>query len=125
MTQFFTYAVDKRLAPFWLPWGLRPRHDGVTITDDTFRATFGLFKIETPLDNVTEAHITRGYRWWTAAGVRMSLSDDGLMFGTNSDAGVCVHFGAKVRSLLRPTGHSALTVTVADLDGLVAELNKQ
>ena len=33
MAEFFSYAVDKRLAPFWLPFGLRPGRDGVTITD--------------------------------------------------------------------------------------------
>ena len=69
MTEFFAYAVDKRLAPFWLPFGLRPSKDGVTITDDgVFRATFGFMKFETPLTNIVEAHVTRNYRWWTAAG---------------------------------------------------------
>jgi hypothetical protein len=34
MAEFFAYAVDKRLAPFWLPFALRPSKDGVTITDD-------------------------------------------------------------------------------------------
>ena len=78
--------------------------------------------METPLTNVDEAHVTRNYRWWTAAGARGSRVDDGLTFGTNSSAGVCVHFRAPVRSLLRPKGHSALTVTVADVDGLVDRL---
>jgi cation transport ATPase len=31
------------------------------------RATFGLFKLETPLENADGAHITRNYRWWTLA----------------------------------------------------------
>jgi hypothetical protein len=53
MAEFFAYAVDKRLAPFWLPFGLRPSKDGVTITDDgTFRATYGFFRVETPLTNI-------------------------------------------------------------------------
>ena len=64
MAEFFAYAVDKRLAPFWLPFGLRPSKDGVTITDDgKFRATFGFVRFETPLSNIDEAHITRNYRW--------------------------------------------------------------
>ena len=87
-------------------------------------ATFGFFKIETPLSNIDGAHITRNYRWWTAAGVRGSLVDDGLTFGTNADAGVCVHFRERVPSPMRRKGHSALTVTVADLDGLVARLDR-
>lgn len=57
MAEFFSYAVDKRLAPFWLPFGLRPGRDGVTITDGgTFLATFGFLKLETPLANIDEPH---------------------------------------------------------------------
>ena len=76
-------------------------------------------KLETALSNVTGAHITRGYRWWTAAGARRSMKDDGLTFGTNAHGGVCIHFRDKVPSPLSRKGHSALTVTVEDLEGLV------
>ncbi|MGD0605741.1 MAG: hypothetical protein ABSA53_19365, partial [Streptosporangiaceae bacterium] len=73
MAEFFTYAVDRRLAPFWLPFGLHPGRDGVTLTDDgTFLARFGFIRLETPLANISEAHVTRDYRWWTSAGVRLS-----------------------------------------------------
>ena len=123
MTQTFLYAVDIRFAPMWLPFGVRPSKDGVTITDDgRVKATFGFLGLETPLVNVTGAHITRGYRWWTAIGARTSFVDDGLSFGTNTKAGVCIHFAEKVASPLSRKGHSALTVTVADLDGLVRAL---
>ncbi len=123
MPEFFTFAVDKRLAPFYLPYGFRPGRDGVTITDDgIFLARFGFLHLETPLGNIDEAHVTRGYRWWTAGGARMSLADKGLTFGTSWSAGVCVHFRAPVPSPLRRKGHPALTVTVADVDGLVARL---
>jgi hypothetical protein len=125
VAEFFPYAVDKRLAPFWLPFGVRPSKDGVTITDDgTLRATFGFFKMETPLTNIDDAHVTRDYRWYTAAGARGSMVDDGLTFGTNTAAGVCIHFRDKVPSPLRRKGHSALTVTVADVDGLTARLQR-
>jgi hypothetical protein len=121
MSRFFRYDVDIRLAPMWIPFGIRPSKDGVTLPDDDgFEATFGFLRVETDLDNIVGAHITRGYRWWTAVGVRRSFVDDGLTFGTNAKAGVCVHFREKVSS---PLGrHSALTVTVADLDGLVRAL---
>jgi hypothetical protein len=123
VSRFFPYAADLKLAPFWAPLGVRPSRDGVTLTDDgRFVAKFGLLHLETGLDNVDGAHVTRGYRWWTAAGARMSFVDDGLTFGTNANAGVCVHFRDKVPSALRRKGHSALTVTVADLDGLVDAL---
>ena len=123
MSQLFKYDIDKKFAPMWVPFGVRPWKDGVTITDDgLFRATFGLLRLETPLDNVIGAHVTRGYRWWTAVGARGSFVDDGLTFGTNTKAGVCVHFREKVRSAVSRKGHSALTVTVADLDELVQAL---
>jgi len=123
MDQVFPYQVDLKLAPFWAPFGVRPSKDGVTITDDgRFVATFGFLRVETPLANVADAHITSGYRWWTAAGARLSFADDGLTFGTNAAGGVCVHFREKVSSALRRSGHSALTVTVADRDGLALAL---
>ncbi len=123
MRQVFPYATDRRLALFWAPFGVRPAHDGVTLTDDgEFLATFGFLKLGTPLTNVTGAHVTGGYRWWTAVGARRSMVDDGLTFGTNATAGVCVHFRDPVASPLRRAGHSALTVTVADPAGLVAAI---
>ena len=123
MDQRFRYATDLKLAVFWAPFGVRPSRDGVTLTDDgRFVATFGVLRVETPLTNVGGAHVTEGYRWWTSAGARRSFADDGLTFGTNADRGVCVHFGEKVPSPLRRNGHSALTVTVADPEGLVAAL---
>ncbi len=92
MDEHYGYAIDKRYLPVLLPFVLRPSRDGVTLTDDgRLAATFGFFKIATPLLNVTDAHITRNYRWWTSCGVRMSRVDDGLTFGTNHDGGVCIH----------------------------------
>src|ERR1700722_17313668 len=89
MAQRFVYAIDKRYLPVLLPFGLRGSKDGVTLEEDSFLATFGPFKLATPLANITGAHITRHYRWWTAFGVRLSRADDGLPFGTNHDPGVC------------------------------------
>jgi hypothetical protein len=123
VSEHFRYAIDKRYLPVLLPFLLRPARDGVTLTDEgSLVATFGLFNMVTPRSNISGAHITRNYRWWTACGVRMSRVDDGLTFGTNHEAGVCIHFAERVPSRLRRTGHSALTVTVADLDGLTTAL---
>ena len=122
MDQLFRYEIDAKLAPFWLPFGVRPSRDGVTVGEGRFRATFGFLHVETLLVNITGAHVTTGYRWWAAAGARRSFADDGLTFGTTAAGGVCVHFDQLVSSPLRPKGHSALTVTVADREGLVAAL---
>ena len=123
MSQFFPYRFDDRFKALWWPLGARPGKDGVTLTDDSFVATFGRLRLETPRANVTGAHVTRGYRWWTAVGARLSFADDGLTFGTNRDAGVCVHFDERVHRVIGLRDHSALTVTVDDLDGLVAALD--
>lgn len=93
--------------------------DGVTVTGDTFTATFGRRRVETPLSNVTGAHITRDYAWFKAIGMRLSAADDGLTFGTATHGGVCVHFEDRVRRVIGVRDHSALTVTVEDLDGLL------
>jgi hypothetical protein len=124
VSEHFRYRIDKKFAPLWLPFGVRPSKDGVTLTDDgRFVATYGFVRIDTPINNIDRAHMTSGYRWWTAIGARLSFVDDGLTFGTNHDAGVCVHFNTKVRSVLRRSGHSALTVTVADIDRLIDALD--
>jgi hypothetical protein len=124
VSEVFPYAVDKRFLAIWSPFGIRPSKDAVILTDDgRFVATYGFSRLETSLDNVTGAHVTRGYRWWKAIGVRGSFEDDGLTFGTNIEGGVCIHFRNRVKGPLRRSW-SALTVTVADLDGLVAALNR-
>jgi hypothetical protein len=124
VTRHFDYAIDRRYLPVLLPLLLRPSRDGVTLTSDgLFVATFGLVKVTTPRSNIAEAHVTRDYRWWTAVGIRMSYADDGLTFGTNHEKGLCIHFVEKVASPLRRSGHSALTVTVVDVEGLKGALD--
>ena len=121
----FKYAVDRRFLPVLVPFGFRSSKDGVTITDEgDFHATFGVLALQTRMDNIDGSHITRDYRWWTAIGARRSFADDGLTFGTNYNAGVCIHFRDKVPSILRRNGHSALTVTIEDLEGLAEALSR-
>src|SRR6478736_92093 len=82
------------------------------------------FTIETPLDNVVGGHITEHYRWYTGVGIRGSMVDDGLTFSTNRDRGVCLHFKEPIPRVIGRKPHSALTVTVADCDGLVASIGE-
>jgi hypothetical protein len=125
VAQFFPYDFDERFVLGYLPFGVRPSRDGVTLTDDNrFVATFGFFRVDTPISNVAGAHVTGPYRWWTAVGARISFVDDGLTFGTTSRRGTCVHFRQKLPSRLGFRPHSALTVTVADPDGLVGALTQ-
>jgi hypothetical protein len=121
---FFPYSFDQRYSLLWMPFGVRRESDGVTVTDDVFRATFGFFTLETPRRNVKGGHITERYRWYTAIGARLSFADDGLTFGTNPDRGVCVHFHERTRAVVGWRRHSALTVTVADCEGLLAAIGE-
>lgn len=124
MSEFYPYQFDRRFLPMWLGVGALPWRDGVTITDDEqFVATFGVLRVSTPLQNISDAHVTGPYRWWTAVGPRISFADDGLTFGTNPHAGLCIHFHNKIKRVIGFRDHSALTVTVADPHALEARLS--
>lgn len=126
MSEFFPYHFDRRFLPMWLGAGALPWRDGVTLTDDAhFVATFGVLRVDTPLDNISDAHVAGPYRWWTAVGPRISLADDGLTFGTNTQAGLCIHFRDKIKRVIGFRDHSALTVTVADPSALEARLRSE
>ena len=120
---FFPYRVDPRFRVLLAPMRLRST-DGVTVTDETFVATFGPKRVEVPMTNVVEAHATHDYQWFKAIGMRLSFVDDGLTFGTSTHGGVCVHFDERIPKVIGPRDHSALTVTVDDLDGLVTAINE-
>jgi hypothetical protein len=122
--QRFPYDVDLRFAPVLLPLGLRPRRDGVVLTDDgRFRATYGWVTIETPIANIKTAENTGPYAPWKSVGIRLSLADSGLTFGTTGRSGVCVTFHDRVRGVVGRR-HAGLTVTVADPDGLLAAIQR-
>jgi hypothetical protein len=122
-SRFFPFRYEPRLAPIWLPFRLWPTAQGVTVTKDgRLIARYGPLHVEAPLSQVVHAHVTGPYRWWTAVGARLSMADDGLTFGTNATEGVCIHFEPRIHRVLGLRDHSALTVTVADSEGLVAAI---
>ena len=121
--RFFPYDFDLRFALIWRPLGAKPATDGVTIGKTNVIATYGRFRVETPLTNVDCAEKTGPYKWWRAVGLRGSGVDSGITFGTTPRGGVCILFKDRIDQVL-PTAkaHAGLTVTVADCDGLVAAL---
>lgn len=122
--RFFPYDFDARFAWIWGPLGARPKKDGVTLTDGgIFVATFGRFRVETPLSNIKGAKKTGPYRWWRGVGLRGSGVDSGITFGTTPRGGVCILFKERIPKVIPPAPrHAGLTVTVADRDGLVQAL---
>lgn len=119
--QFFPYAFDDKFKVLLAPL-LVTSKNGVTVTDSTLRATFGLCSIETPLDNVVGSSISGPHKWFKAIGLRLSFSDDGVTFGTSAGRGVCIEFDERVGPVIGPRRHSSLWVSVDDCTGLVAAL---
>lgn len=118
----FAFDFDPRFRGLLRLLGVRPANSLVTVDDTTFDARFGPWRLTTPVENLADVQVTRDYQWFKAIGPRGSAADRGCTFGTNSRAGVCVCFHEPVPALL-PVDvlrHPGLTVTVADVDGLVA-----
>jgi hypothetical protein len=122
--QFFPYRFDHRWRPLFATLRVRPT-DGVTVTGDgMLRATYGWAEVETPLANVDHTEISGPHRWYTAVGLRLSFSDDGVTFGTDHRRGVCIAFVERVPRVIGFRDHSALWVSVADPEGLVAAIGR-
>lgn len=118
---FFPYERDDRWKLTLLPLGVGGG-DGVTVSDTTLRATFGIFAVETPRSNVARTMVTGPHRWWKAVGLRLSFSDDGLTFGTNHRRGLCIEFDDKIKRVIGLHDHSSLWVSVADPERLADAL---
>lgn len=88
---------------------------------------FGPWRVRTPLTNVVGTETTGPYQWFKVIGpAHLSFADRGLTFATNGERGVCICFAEPVRGM-DPMGalrHPGLTVTVADVEGLVRLLGR-
>jgi hypothetical protein len=121
MTQF-AYDLDKRWFAMFAALGV-DETDGVEVTNDgEVIATFGRVRVTTPVSNVDHTIVTGPHRWYTAVGLRLSFSDDGLTFGTNHRRGLCIAFVERVPRVIGFKDHSALWVSVADPEGLAIAL---
>lgn len=119
-TQHFPYLFDQRWSVLILALRVRDA-DGVTVSaKGQLIATFGRFKVTTPLDNIDHTVVTGPHRWYTAVGLRLSLTDDGITFGTNHRKGLSIAFVKKVPRVIGLRKHSSLWVSVADPEGLAA-----
>lgn len=127
-------ATGKRVFPFAFEgryrrparlFGITVATATVTVDGVSLTARFGPWRVSTPLSNIARATVTGPYRWYTTAGpARLTPSDRGLTFATNSHHGVQLDFHEPVAGI-EPTArlrHPNLTVTVTDYRGLVAYL---
>lgn len=124
-TRHFPYLLDKRWNALFLLLGVRAA-DGVTVSaKGELIATYGRFKVSTRLDNIDHTVVTGPHRWYTAVGLRLSLTDDGITFGTNHRKGLSIAFVKKVPRVIGLRKHSTLWVSVADPEGLAKAIGKQ
>jgi hypothetical protein len=123
----FRFEVDDGLRPWSRLFLVHPELASVRVEDGWLSAWMGRWSIATPVTNIAEVTMTGPYRWWKVAGpAHVSVADRGLTLATATGRGVCVSFVEPVRGF-EPTGtvrHPALTVTVADPDGLMAAVVK-
>ncbi|MGQ0629819.1 MAG: hypothetical protein ACT4P1_02165 [Sporichthyaceae bacterium] len=110
-----------------LAWGVRPATALLEVDAHALRVRFGPWRLRTPLANIAAVQVTGPYSTLKTAGpARLSLADRGITLATNAECGVCIGFREPVPGL-EPTGllkHPALTVTVADPEGLAALLER-
>jgi hypothetical protein len=110
------------------PFAITPATARVDLGEDRLDVRFGLWRVKTDLANITDVDVTGPYAFVKTAGpARLALTDRGLTFATNGDAGVRMRFDRPVPGL-EPFGairHPELTVTVADVDGFAAALRSR
>jgi len=125
-TTRWDFRFDRTMTLPALLVGVTPGSTGVEIGEDDLTIRFGRWSLHTPLANVAETAVTGPYSWIKVAGPpHLSRSDSGITFATSTAGGACIHFHDRVPAAL-PVGllrHEAATVTVADPEGFVAELD--
>jgi hypothetical protein len=122
----FAFRFEPRYRALLRGFGVTPRTARITVDDDELSVRFGPWRLHTPLSNVERTERSGPYKWFKAIGVRGSLADSGVTFGTTTEGGLCVLFKERVPGLL-PFGlrkHEGMTVTPEDIDGLEAALSR-
>lgn len=122
----FTFRFSRLYLAAGLAFGVTPATTGVEVGGGQLLVRFGPWKVQTAARNVAGSEVTGPYSAWKTLGpAHLSLADRGLTCATNQQRGLCVRFFEPVTGI-EPFGrirHPALTVTVDDIDGLVAALN--
>jgi hypothetical protein len=122
----FLFDDDPRFRLLLRMFGVEAGHASVDVDGHQVEIRFGPWQLSTGRSNIAEATVTGPYRWWRAIGVRMSLADRGLTFGTSTRGGVCLQLYQRqvLRFRDRPTRFRppSITVTVTDRAALVADL---
>jgi hypothetical protein len=125
--QRFEFRFDRLYEIAALPFGVTRGRAFVDLGRETLVASFGFWRVETPIDNVARVEQTGPHAVPKTIGPpHVSLADGGLTFATTNAAGVRIRFYEAVRGI-EPIGvvrHPSLTVTVADPEALIHALSE-
>jgi hypothetical protein len=106
--------------------GVTPRTAHVELTTDSLDVRFGPWRMTVPRDDIVDVARSGPYRPWRVIGPpHLSFADRGITFATTPQAGLCLRLREPAPGI-EPTGtirHPGLTVTVADIDGLLDALS--
>jgi hypothetical protein len=102
--------------------GVTPATATVHVGEREVEVRFGPWRMAVDRDDIVEVTRTGPYRPWRVLGPpHLSFADRGITFATTPQRGVCLRLRHPVPGI-EPTGwlrHPAITVTVADVEGLV------
>ena len=121
-TERFAFCFERTYRAPALLFGITEGTAWVEVGSDRLLARFGPWRVATPLANISAVAVTGPYAFLKTAGpARLAITDRGLTFATNGRRGVLISFHSPVRGLdlLGVLRHPELTVTVADIEGLV------
>ena len=125
MPKRFPFRFDARYRRLARLFGVTPDRAWVEVGEEELEARYGPWRVRTPMRNIARVESTGPYAFLKTAGpARLGISDRGLTFASNRDRGVCISFHTPVRGIDRAgrIRHPELTVTVQDVDGLIAAL---
>ncbi len=114
-TERFEFDFDPRYRPLLAGLTVTPGRAWVELGDELV-VRFGRWELRTPVSNIADVCITGPYMAARAIGLRLSLTDHGVTFGTTARGGACATFHQPVPgvSWLGLVRHPGATVTVKD-----------
>jgi hypothetical protein len=129
-TEPATLVRHRLHAPFAVPHPVLSRllgeRSGLRLDAGGLRVRLGPWLVTTPLSNLAGAEVVGSFNPFRALGVRLSLADRGLTFGTTTERGLCLRFHEPVPGI-DPWGllrHPGLTVTVAEPELVAAAITR-
>jgi hypothetical protein len=124
----FPFRFDPAYRRLARLFGVTPERAWVDLDEENLEVRYGPWRVRTQARNVAGVEVTGPYAFLKTVGpARLAITDRGLTFASNGDRGVCLSFRSPVAGIERRgvIRHPTLTVTVLDVDGLVAALRKR